>query len=117
MSAIVHLTEASFDQSLADQPGSILVDFWAAWCPPCRAIAPALEELAQEYAGRVKIAKVDVDDQPNLAARFGITSIPTLLLFRGDEVVDQIVGAVPKTELRRRLDAVAQDVGHVGAEH
>ncbi len=103
----VHLTEASFDTTLAEHPGPVVVDFWADWCGPCRALAPTLEALAEEYAGRVTIAKVNVDEHPTLAARFRIRSIPTLLVFKGGQVVDRLVGALPKVLIKKRLDAVA----------
>jgi thioredoxin 1 len=105
--AIVHLTDESFDTTLAAHAEPVMVDFWAEWCGPCKAIAPVLEELAQEYAGRVTIGKVNVDEHPGLAARFQVRSIPTLLVFKGGQVVDQIVGAVPKVQIKRRLDAMA----------
>jgi thioredoxin len=105
--ATLHLTEAAFDQTLAQHQGPVIVDFWAEWCGPCKAIAPALDELAQEYAGRVTIAKVNVDEHPGLAARFQVRSIPTLLIFKGGQVIDQVVGAVPKAQIKKRLDAVA----------
>jgi thioredoxin 1 len=103
----LHLTEAAFDQALAEQQIPVIVDFWAEWCGPCKAIAPALEELATEYAGRVTIAKVNVDEHPGLAARFQVRSIPTLLFFKAGQVVDQVIGAVPKAQIKKRLDAVA----------
>ena len=103
----LHLTEAEFDQTLAKHSEPLLVDFWAEWCGPCRAVAPVLEELAQEYAGRVTVAKVNVDEHPGLAARFQVRSIPTLLIFKQGAVVDQVVGAVPKGQIKKRLDAVA----------
>ncbi|HEX2501869.1 MAG TPA: thioredoxin [Methylomirabilota bacterium] len=103
----LHLTEAAFDQTLASHPEAVVVDFWAEWCGPCKAIAPTLEELAAEYAGRVTIAKVNVDDHPGLAARFQVRSIPTLLIFKGGQVIDQVIGAVPKAQIKKRLDAVA----------
>jgi thioredoxin 1 len=104
---IVHLTDASFDQTLAAHAEPLIVDFWAEWCGPCKAIAPVLEELAQEYAGRLTVAKVNVDEQPALAARFQVRSIPTLLFFKGGRVVDQVVGAVPKAQIKKRMDTVA----------
>ena len=105
--ATLHLTEAVFDQTLAEHTEAIVVDFWAEWCGPCKAIAPTLDELATEYAGRVTIAKVNVDEHPGLAARFQVRSIPTLLIFKGGQVIDQVVGAVPKAQIKKRLDAVA----------
>jgi thioredoxin 1 len=105
--ATLHLTEAAFDQALAEHPETIVVDFWAEWCGPCKAIAPTLDELAREYAGRVTIAKVNVDEHPGLAARFQVRSIPTLLFFKGGQVIDQVIGAVPKAQIKKRLDAVA----------
>jgi thioredoxin 1 len=105
--ATLHLTEDAFDQTLAGRTEAVVVDFWAEWCGPCKAIAPVLEELAGEYAGRVTIAKVNVDEHPGLAARFQVRSIPTLLFFKGGQVVDQVIGAVPKAQIKKRLDAVA----------
>ncbi len=103
----MHLTEAAFDQTLSEHSEAVIVDFWAEWCGPCKAIAPLLDELAQEYAGRVTIAKVNVDEHPGLAARFQVRSIPTLLFFKAGRVVDQVVGAVPKAQIKKRLDTVA----------
>ena len=103
----VHLTEKNFDETLAATEGVLLVDFWAEWCGPCRAIAPVLDELTRESAGRVALAKVNVDENPGLAARYGIRSIPTILLVKSGNVVDQVVGAVPKAQLKKKLDAVA----------
>src|SRR5687767_15650775 len=102
-----HLTEQNFDEALASTEGVLMVDFWAEWCGPCRAIAPALDELAKESAGRVSLAKVNVDENPGLAARYGIRSIPTILIVKGGSVVDHVVGAVPKAQLKKKLDAVA----------
>ncbi len=103
----LHLTEATFDAELGKHPEVLMVDFWAEWCAPCRAIAPTLEELARESGGRVSVAKVNVDDQPGLAARYGVRSIPTILFVKGGKVMDQVIGAVPKAQLKKKLDAIA----------
>jgi thioredoxin 1 len=91
-----HLTEQNFDEELVATPGLVMVDFWAEWCGPCRAIAPVLEELAEASDGRVTLLKVNVDENPGLAARFGIQSIPTIVFFREGAIVDRVVGAAPK---------------------
>ncbi|OLC15263.1 MAG: thioredoxin [Candidatus Rokubacteria bacterium 13_1_40CM_69_27] len=106
-SATVHLTEQNFDEALAANQGLMMVDFWAEWCGPCRAIAPVLEELARASAGRVTLAKVNVDENPGLAARHGVRSIPTILFVKDGKVVDQVIGAVPRTQLQKKLDALA----------
>jgi len=99
----VVVTDASFAREVEAAPVPVLVDFWAPWCGPCRAIAPMLEQLAGERAGRLKIAKVNVDENPRLSARFGIQAIPTLAVFRNGALVDQIRGAVPKRALEEAL--------------
>ncbi len=106
-STIVQLTDASFDSTLAANAGAVVVDFWAEWCGPCKAIGPVLEELAQEYAGKITIAKVNVDEHPGVAARFQVRSIPTLLFFKAGKVVDQVIGAIPKSKIKEKLDKVA----------
>ena len=103
----LHLTESTFDTEVARHTGVLMVDFWAEWCAPCRAIAPALDELAKDSAGSIGLAKVNVDENPGLAARYGIRSIPTILFVKGGQVVDQVIGAVPKSQLKKRLDALA----------
>ena len=103
----LHLTEGTFDQELARHAGLLLVDFWAEWCAPCRMIAPMLEELAKESGGSLTLAKVNVDDNPGLAARYGIRSIPTILFVNGGKVLDQVIGAVPKSQLQKKLEALA----------
>jgi thioredoxin 1 len=100
----VEFTEANFGQEVEQAPTPVLVDMWAAWCGPCRMIAPMVEELAGTYKGRVKIGKLNVDDHPQIAARYQIMNIPTLLLFKGGREVDRIVGVVPKEELARRIE-------------
>jgi len=105
--ATVHLTEQNFDEALTANQGVMMVDFWAEWCGPCRAIAPVLEDLARESSGRVTLAKVNVDENPGLAARYGIRSIPTVLFVKLGKVADQVIGAVPKAQLQKKLDALA----------
>jgi thioredoxin len=102
----VPLTEQNFDETLAAHQGLLMVDFWAEWCGPCKAIAPMLEDLARESNGTVTLAKVNVDENHGLAARYGIRSIPTVLFVRHGKVVDQIIGAVPKAKLKEKLAAL-----------
>ncbi|MPX40471.1 thioredoxin [Moraxella catarrhalis] len=102
--SIINATDASFDTDVVNSDDLVLVDFWAAWCGPCKAIAPVLEELAEDYQGRVKIVKVDVDANPQSAARFGIRSIPTLFVFKNGERVETVVGGRPKSEFAALLD-------------
>jgi len=106
-SATIHLTEQNFDEALTANPGLMMVDFWAEWCGPCKAIAPVLEDLARESSGTITLAKVNVDENPGLAARYGIRSIPTILFVKQGKVADQVIGAVPKTQLKKKLDALA----------
>ena len=98
------VTDASFAADVERSPLPVLVDAWAAWCGPCRMIAPVVEELASDLAGRLRVVKLNVDENPATAARFGLQSIPTLLLFRGGREVDRIVGVQPKSEISRRLE-------------
>ena len=101
------LTEATFDQQLAQHPELLMVDFWAEWCAPCKMLAPVLDELVRESNGKVTLAKVNVDENPGLAARYGIRSIPTVLFVRSGKVLDQTIGTVPKAQLKKKLDALA----------
>jgi thioredoxin 1 len=105
MGKVAELTDANFSSEVLESDQAVLVDFWAPWCGPCRQIAPMVEELAQEYAGSVKVAKVNIDDSPNLAMNYGVTSIPTLIVFKGGDVVQRFVGAQPKNRLQQALDA------------
>jgi len=104
---VVYPTERDWEETLAALPGVTIVDFWAPWCGPCRALAPALEDLVRTSHGGVTLAKVNVDEQPGLAARYGIHSIPTLLFVKDGRVVDRVVGAVPKAELQDRVARLA----------
>ena len=101
------LVEQTFEETLAATHGLVMVDFWAAWCGPCQAIAPVLDELARAMDGRVVLLKVNVDESPALAARYGIRSIPTLLFFKEGTLVDRVVGAAPKTVLQGIVSARA----------
>ncbi|MCS6986415.1 MAG: thioredoxin TrxA [Sphingomonadaceae bacterium] len=102
------VTDATFDDEVLKAEGPVLVDFWAEWCGPCRMIAPALDELSEELAGRVTIAKLNIDEAPETAMRFGIRSIPTMMLFRGGEVVATKLGAEPKAALRRWIEGALE---------
>ena len=104
---ILTLTNDNFQQHVLKSPTPILVDFWAEWCGPCKMIAPILDELADEYSGRVSIGKVNIDDHQNLAAQFGVRAIPTLLLFQNGEVAEQIVGLRSKRDLKASMDKVS----------
>lgn len=100
------LTDATFDQEVLKSEKPVLVDFWAEWCGPCKMIAPAIAELANEFEGKAKIAKLDVDHNNDSAIKFGIRSIPALMIFKGGVKVDEIIGAVPKQVIKQRLEAL-----------
>ena len=104
MGKAIEITDSNFEDIInSEQP--VLVDFWAEWCGPCKMIGPVVEELAGDYEGKAVIGKVNVDENPNVSAKFGIRSIPTLLVFKGGEIVDKQIGAVPKGVLSQKLDA------------
>jgi thioredoxin 1 len=105
MSKPIELTDSNFEAEVLKSDKPVLVDFWAEWCGPCKMIGPVVEELASEYEGKAVIGKVDVDSNPEISAKFGIRSIPTLLVFKNGEIVDKQIGAVPKTVLSEKLDA------------
>ncbi|MBE9127591.1 MULTISPECIES: thioredoxin [unclassified Coleofasciculus] len=104
MSTAVQVTDASFKQDVLDSDVPVLVDFWAPWCGPCRMVAPVVDEIAQQYEGQVKVVKLNTDENPNVASQYGIRSIPTLMIFKGGQRVDMVVGAVPKTTLANTLE-------------
>lgn len=103
---VAELSDAAFEQQVIQGAGTYLIDFWAPWCGPCRIVAPIVEELAKDYEGKLNVAKINVDDNQQVAARFGISSIPTLMLFKGGELKDRITGAVPKATLKQAIDKV-----------
>ena len=103
---VVELTEDTFEAEVTKSPTPVLMDLWAAWCGPCRLIAPVIEELAETYAGKIKMSKLNIDDHPQVAARFKVMNIPTLILFKDGQEADRIVGVVPKEELVRRIEQV-----------
>lgn len=101
---IVHVTDGNFDQEVLKSSTPVLIDFWAPWCGPCKAIAPLVDELANQYAGRLKVVKMNVDDNQSTPARYGVRGIPNLIIFKGGEIKEQIVGAVPLSHLVRAVD-------------
>lgn len=102
--AIVEITDANFDQEVLKSDQPVMIDFWAAWCGPCRALAPVVDEIAKQYQGKVKVAKMDVDKNMATPQRYGVRGIPTLLIFKGGQVREQIVGFVPKDAIEKAID-------------
>jgi len=103
---IVVATTSTWESEILKSKGLVMVDFWAVWCGPCRIIAPTVEELAKEYSGKVKVAKLNTDENPDIASRYKIMGIPTVMFFKDGQKVDQIVGAVPKPQLKAKIDAL-----------
>ncbi len=106
MSAVQEVSDDSFDAEVVKSPLPVLIDFWAPWCGPCRTIAPLVDELAKEYAGKLKVVKMNVDDNPQTPSKYGVRSIPNLLLIKDGQVADQIIGAVPKAQLVKVITQV-----------
>lgn len=104
MGATIAVTDQSFDADVLKTPGPVLVDFWAEWCGPCKMIGPALEDIAAEYKGRLKVAKVDIDSNPEIPTTYGIRSIPTLMIFKSGKLVAQQTGALPKSQLKAWIE-------------
>lgn len=105
MSAAAAVSTADFDREVLGSSQPVLVDFWAVWCGPCRRVGPEVDAVAEQMSGRAKVFKVNVDEEPDVAGRYGVQSIPTLIIFKEGKVVDQIVGAVPRTVLAEKLEA------------
>jgi len=101
---LIEMTVANWDEEVVKSDIPVIVDFWAAWCGPCRAIAPIVEEISNDYAGKVKVGKLDVDNNQEIAGRYGVQSIPTLLIFKDGKVVDRVIGAVPKPLIEEALN-------------
>jgi thioredoxin 1 len=108
MSKAEAVTDASFKNDVLDSEIPVLVDFWAPWCGPCRMVAPVVEEIADQYDGKIKVVKLNTDENPNTASQYGIRSIPTLMIFKGGQKVDMVVGAVPKTTLASTLEKLLE---------
>lgn len=104
MGNVLEINDQTFDQEVINSATPVLIDFWAPWCGPCKAIAPVVEEVAGTYAGRLKVVKMNVDDNPQTPSRYGVRGIPNLILFKSGQVAEQIVGAVPKAHLVRAID-------------
>ncbi len=103
---VIHLTDENFDQEVKNSTTPVLVDFWAAWCGPCRMMAPTIDEIADEYEGKLKVAKINVDENPSKTLEYKIMSIPNMKIFKQGKVVDEIIGVVPKEELIKHIEKV-----------
>ncbi len=103
---VMEVSSSTWDKEVLQTEDLVMVDFWAVWCGPCRIVAPTVEELSREYAGKLKVVKLNTDDNPDIASRYKIMGIPTLMFFKGGEKVEQIVGAVPKPQLQSKIDSL-----------
>ncbi|MCD5411442.1 thioredoxin [Thermodesulfovibrionales bacterium] len=101
---VVELISATWDKEVLQDNGIVMIDFWAAWCGPCKMITPVIEELAKEYAGKIKVGKLNTDENPDIASKYKIMGIPTIMFFKNGEKVDHIVGVVPKQQLKAKID-------------
>ena len=106
MAKPIEVTEETFQSTVIENTLPVVVDFWAAWCPPCKMLHPILDEIAEDYDSKISVCKVDVDKNQALAGKYGIRSIPTVLFFKGGEIKDQVVGALPKDQLKQKIDAL-----------
>jgi thioredoxin len=109
MADLLAVSDESFEREVLQSPTPVLIDFWAPWCGPCRAIAPVVEELAREYAGKLKVVKMNVDDNPHTPTKYGVRGIPNLIVFEGGQLKEQIVGAVPKAQLVKAVSKVLDE--------
>ncbi len=103
---IQEVTSSTWDSDVLKYQGLVMIDFWAAWCGPCRIVAPTVEELAKEYTGKIKVMKLNTDDNPDIASKYNIMGIPTLMFFKDGRKLDQIVGAVPKQQLKEKIESL-----------
>ncbi|MBI4691534.1 MAG: thioredoxin [Nitrospirae bacterium] len=103
---IIEVTTSTWDKEVLQDGGVVMVDFWAVWCGPCRMIAPTVEELAKEYIGKIKVAKLNTDENPDIASKYKIMGIPTIMFFKNGQRIDQVVGAVPKNQLKSKIDSI-----------
>jgi thioredoxin 1 len=104
--SVAHFTDSNFKKDVLESQTPVVVDFWATWCGPCKMIAPVVDELAKEYHGKVKIGKINIDENSQVATNYGVMSIPTLMFFKHGKVMDQVVGALTKQELKRKIEAI-----------
>ncbi len=111
--ALLHFTDSNFKKEVLEAQLPVLVDYWAAWCGPCRMVAPIIEELAEEYDKKIKIGKIDIDENPKIPTHYGIMSIPTLMFFKKGQVAGQVVGALTKSELKKKIEAIlSEDISY-----